>query len=78
MVQGVFFRQSTRQQAMLYGLTGWVRNRSDGSVEGQATGDAAMLAALREWLGRGPETAVVQGLEWEPTDLCRFDDFQIR
>ena len=77
-MQGVFFRRSARREAALRGLTGWVRNRPDGSVEGEATGDEAMLAALREWLGHGPDAAVVRGLEWEETDLHLFDDFQIR
>ena len=78
LVQGVFFRQSTQQQAELLGLTGWVRNRPDGRVEGQATGDEAMLETLRKWLTHGPAMATVLKLEWEEVELQRFDRFRIR
>lgn len=78
LVQGVFFRQSARQQARLLGITGWVRNLPDGRVEGQATGDAAMLESFREWLKRGPAAATVLKLEWEETELDLFDGFAIR
>lgn len=78
LVQGVFFRQSTRRQAELPGITGWVRNLPDGRVEGQATGDEAMLETLREWLTRGPAAATVLKLEWEEMELQHFDGFAIR
>ncbi|MCY4154074.1 MAG: acylphosphatase [Gammaproteobacteria bacterium] len=78
LVQGVFFRQSTQQQAKLLGVTGWVRNRSDGCVEGQATGDEKMLKTLRAWLNHGPAMATVLKLEWKETELQRFDGFCIR
>ena len=77
-VQGVFFRQSTRERAELLGITGWVRNLPDGSVEGQATGEEAMLETLREWLRRGPIAATVLKLEWKETDLELFHGFVIR
>ena len=77
LVQGVFFRQSTQQQAELLNLTGWVRNLPDGRVEGQATGDAAILDMLREWLKHGPAVATVLNLEWEETGLQHFDGFRI-
>ena len=77
LVQGVFFRQSTQQQAELLNLTGWVGNLPDGRVEGQATGDAAMLDTLREWLTHGPAVAAVLNLEWEETGLQHYDGFRI-
>ena len=77
-MQGVFFRQSTVQQAKLLDITGWVRNRPDGSVEGQATGEEIMLETLREWLTHGSAAATVLKLEWEEVELQRFDDFGIR
>ena len=77
-MQGVFFRQSAREQAQLLGITGWVRNLPDGTVEGRATGEEAMLATLREWLGYGPIAATVLKLEWEETDLELFHGFVIR
>ncbi|MGH8445579.1 MAG: acylphosphatase [Solimonas sp.] len=67
-VQGVFFRQSTVQRAEALGLSGWVANRDDGSVEGLAAGDDTALAALREWLQRGPPAARVDALDWQRSD----------
>jgi acylphosphatase len=62
---------------MLLDITGWVRNLPDGSVEGRATGDEAMLETFRTWLNRGPVAATVLNLEWEETELQRFDGFHI-
>ena len=78
LVQGVFFRQSAQRQAGLLNITGWVRNLPDGRVEGQATGDAALLDTFRRWLKRGPVAATVLKLEWEETELQQFDGFRIR
>ena len=78
LVQEVFFFLSTRQQAELLNLTGWVRNLPDGRVEGRATGDEAVLDTLREWLKHGPYAATVLKLEWEETELQHFDGFRIR
>jgi acylphosphatase len=64
-VQGVFFRQSTRERAVQLGLGGWVRNRADGSVEGVVAGaDAAAIDAFRTWLQSGPPRAQVSDLTW--------------
>ena len=63
-VQGVFFRQSTVEQARALGLGGWVRNRADGCVEGVAGGAPAALEQLRAWLRRGPPSARVEDVEW--------------
>ena len=48
-VQGVFFRQSTVEQARALALTGWVRNREDGCVEGVASGPPAARVEVVEW-----------------------------
>jgi acylphosphatase len=58
-VQGVGFRWSTRHQGDLLGLSGWVRNRVDGTVEVFAQGDPAALAAFRGYLAEGPRHANV-------------------
>ncbi|MBV62328.1 MAG: acylphosphatase [Nevskiales bacterium] len=61
-VQGVGFRAATRDQARRLGLTGWVRNRSDGCVEGVALGQTAPLDTLVEWLHQGPAAARVESV----------------
>ena len=52
-VQGVGFRYATQQKAARLGLTGWVRNERDGSVEIFCEGSAESTAALIEWLEAG-------------------------
>ncbi len=63
LVQGVFYRASTSTQAKRLGLDGWVRNRSDGSVEVVAQGNEKVLAELTTWCRRGPEGARVSSVE---------------
>ena len=58
-VQGVFFRASTRTEAVRLGLNGYARNVADGSVEVLACGDAAALDELERWLHVGPPSAKV-------------------
>jgi len=62
-VQGVWFRDSTRQQAVRLGLTGYARNCPDGSVEVLACGPAEAISALRDWLRHGPPMAEVSGID---------------
>lgn len=61
-VQGVFFRDTTRREARLLGLAGWVRNRPDGTVEVVAQGAPAAIEALATFLGHGPPHAGVAGV----------------
>lgn len=65
-VQGVWFRETTRQKAEELGITGWVRNLTDGSVEAQFHGDATTLAAMVSWCHRGPPLARVDKVESLP------------
>lgn len=53
-VQGVFFRRYTREMAIELGLTGWVKNLTDGSVSILASGEPAQLQALAAWCRKGP------------------------
>jgi acylphosphatase len=62
-VQGVWFREGMRQAAQRVGVTGWVRNRLDGSVEAVVHGCASDVDAIIAWARRGPEAAVVESLE---------------
>ncbi len=62
-VQGVFFRDWAVAQARAAGLTGWVRNRADGSVEIHAQGNADAIDALIVSCGNGPPAARVEGID---------------
>ena len=78
-VQGVWFRTSTKQKAEQLGLTGWVRNTSDGSVEAIFEGDEKRIKDMLEWCHRGPPLAKVSNVEvknQEPTN--GFDGFSIK
>ena len=62
-VQGVFFRASTREQALKLGLRGYAKNLPDGRVEVLAEGDERALNALERWLHVGPPMARVELVE---------------
>jgi acylphosphatase len=62
-VQGVAFRAATQHQACFLGLTGWVRNRADGTVEMLAEGERGRLQQLVDWCHEGPPAARVTRLE---------------
>lgn len=62
-VQGVFYRATTCDEAQRLGLTGWVRNCPDGSVELIAEGPEKKLIRLREWCRQGPPAAAVERIE---------------
>lgn len=78
-VQGVNFRYYTRREAQRLLLTGWVRNRSDGTVEVIAEGPRAQLERLLDFLQSGPPAAHVTGVEanWQPA-TGEFTAFEIR
>jgi acylphosphatase len=61
-VQGVYFRQSTREQAVRLGLRGFAANLADGSVDVVAQGRAEALEELRLWLHQGPPQARVDAV----------------
>lgn len=77
LVQGVYFRASTRERAEELGLTGEVRNLGDGSVEVVACGTAEQLQVLVDWCRVGPPHARVE--EVEVTELAdrQFSGFSV-
>ena len=78
LVQGVSFRYVAREQARALGVTGWVRNRPDGSVELVAVGEEQALAALLEWARRGPLGARVDRIEQSASETEEeFERFTI-
>lgn len=62
-VQGVFFRESTRQLATQLKLSGGVRNLTDGRVEVQVGGESRAVQSLIKWLETGPKLAKVSTIE---------------
>jgi acylphosphatase len=76
-VQGVWFRQSTKEQAISLGLKGWVRNLSDGRVEVLAAGEEKAVRQLEAWLAQGPKLAnvaeVISDFSEPDQLLCDFD-----
>jgi acylphosphatase len=75
-VQGVFFRDTARRRADAAGVTGWVRNRSDGAVEAVFEGDPDRVEEMVEFCRHGPsraEVAKVEVTEEEPEGLSGFE-----
>jgi len=75
-VQGVFFRDSTRERAL--GLGGWVRNADDGTVRVHAEGDATAVDELLAFLRGGPPSAEVAGLDVEEAKVEGHEQFAVR
>jgi len=77
-VQGVWFRDSTRNEATRLNLTGWVKNRFDGSVELVAEGSREEVKKLIEWCHHGPPGARVTMVHEIKEDYVgEFDSFRI-
>lgn len=78
-VQGVGFRYFVVENARSLGLTGWVRNRYDGSVEVLAEGGRPLLEVLVDALRQGPRASRVTDVrsEWLPAG-GEFSEFKIR
>lgn len=76
-VQGVFFRQSTKEKAISLGITGIVKNLPDGNVYIIACGTAAQLKTLIDWCRQGPARAKVTGIKTQEISLQEFNNFSI-
>lgn len=77
-VQGVWFRKSTKEKAEELGLKGMVRNMPDGSVLIEAEGTAGTLAKFLSWCNHGPENARVTTLNMTEYPLKHYNDFTIQ
>ena len=77
-VQGVFFRASAQREAKRLGLTGWVRNLADGSVEIVVEGEDEQVRELLQWAQHGPSAARVDRVDtrWR-SYTGEFSDFRI-
>lgn len=77
-VQGVFFRDSCREQARAARVAGWVRNRADGTVEAEFEGPPAAVDAMVAWCRIGPTRARVDDVAAEGCALIGERGFRIR
>jgi acylphosphatase len=77
-VQGVGFRYSVRERARQRGLSGWVSNRYDGSVEAVFEGDDDAVEALVAFMREGPRGAEVERASAEPEEPEGLSGFDVR
>ncbi|MCY1272595.1 Acylphosphatase [compost metagenome] len=77
-VQGVYYRQSTQQQAERLDVDGWVRNLADGRVEVLLEGDEAAVRELEGWLHSGPPDAEVSAVELQEMNPQGIAGFIVR
>lgn len=77
-VQGVFFRDSVSREAESRGLTGWVRNADDGTVEAVFEGDDDAVEALVDYCRSGPPDASVSDVEVADGESPGADGFSVR
>lgn len=76
-VQGVFYRQYTKEQALAYNITGWVKNLPDGRVEALISGEDEHVADMLRWLAIGPPKAQVNSVEINESEYTDFSNFKI-
>jgi acylphosphatase len=77
-VQGVFFRQWTVNQARALGVSGWVRNCADGTVEARLEGDQQAVAKMVDAMRDGPSRAQVEDVMVEPVEPDEVSGFSVR
>jgi len=77
LVQGVFYRQSTKAIAVELGIAGEIKNKPDGTVNIIATGTEAQLNKLIDWCKKGPEMAIVTNVKVDQISLQAFKGFSI-
>lgn len=76
-VQGVGYRESMRREAERLQVTGWVRNRRDGTVEALVCGQAEQIAGIIAWAHAGPRFAVVERVIVSDAELPSTANFEI-
>lgn len=77
-VQGVFFRDSTRERANAHGVSGWARNMPDGSVEAVLEGEAEAVQRVVRFLETGPAHAHVDQVDVDEEEPEGLRGFSIR
>lgn len=76
-VQGVYYRQCTKEKAIALGITGYVKNMPDGTVLILASGSTDQLLQLVLWCRQGPARAIVQEVQVENMPPAVFMGFRI-
>ncbi len=76
-VQGVYFRVSSQQKAIDYGLSGYARNLSDGDVEVFLSGEEGKVEKMLAWLKHGPDLAEVTQMQQKQVDWQEHSFFSI-
>ena len=76
-VQGVFFRQTAKKVAEQHSINGWIRNRTDGSVEAVVSGDIIATGAFISWCKKGPQKSQVLEVKVTPQKFLLFNQFDI-
>jgi acylphosphatase len=77
LVQGVYFRETTRRRAQAAGVAGWVRNRSDGAVEAVFEGEQEAVERLLAFCDEGPRGARVDRVAVTAEEPERLDGFHV-
>ncbi len=75
-VQEVGFRANTVKKAENWGITGWIRNRSDGRVEALAVGKSDKIEKLLDWFEQGPSAATVEKVEVVTNEEINYNPFE--
>jgi acylphosphatase len=77
-VQGVFFRESAKEEALRLGLCGWVRNTRDGDVEATVQGAPAEVDEFVSWCHQGPPHAWVESVQVDDSEATeQFQTFRV-
>jgi acylphosphatase len=77
-VQGVFFRESAKEEALRLGLCGWVRNTWDGDVEAIVQGAPAEVDEFVSWCHQGPPHALVESVKVDQSDAIeQLETFRV-
>lgn len=77
-VQGVWYRETCRREADAAGVSGWVRNNDDGSVEAMLEGEVGSVERVLRWMKAGPALAVVRSVQVRTEDPVGEQTFTVR
>jgi len=77
-VQGVFYRDSTCQQAQNLNLSGYVKNLATGQVEIEVCGEQSNIEEFQKWLWKGPIMSKVENIQLQGISIMNYSTFDIR